>query len=506
MNNPLQQALQDVEKLFKNGEIDEAAKACRKVVKRFSKKVEPCVALAQIENVRGQKELMHDALALACKRDPKNISLKEMRGDAYMRSSQYKKAADIYRSALKQQPNQLSWKARLGAALQELPDHLDEAIKIHRQVISLAPNEAIAHYNLGTALKRKHEFQQALEAYKTAAKLAPKDVDIRYSLGNLLFELELFEETVDELNEVLSLKPDFPLALDQLSYANKKLLRTEASVHAAERLVKLAEKDANAMSTLAEAYLANKDYNPALASCEKGLELNPKNRRLLASKTVASAALNKQEKDRPLFDLDNLLSVTQVDTPENYNSIDDFNHAIVEHINNHPTLDFSGVSHSCFGGSTSNEIFTEPLGPIGELRNLIANAVRHYREKILERADHPWCSHLPSDDNLNISGWVTQLQNQGYQNGHIHPTGWISGVYYVSLPPEFGGEKQAGCIEFGRTPSFYPDGDQGEIRVVEPSEGTLVLFPSYFYHRTIPFESEHQRITIAFDFRTDDFS
>jgi hypothetical protein len=29
----------------------------------------------------------------------------------------------------------------------------------------------------------------------------------------------------------------------------------------------------------------------------------------------------------------------------------------------------------------------------------------------------------------------------------------------------------------------------------------LVLFPSYFYHRTIPFDSDHERVTIAFDFR-----
>ncbi len=27
----------------------------------------------------------------------------------------------------------------------------------------------------------------------------------------------------------------------------------------------------------------------------------------------------------------------------------------------------------------------------------------------------------------------------------------------------------------------------------------MVLFPSYFYHRTIPFESDEQRISIDFD-------
>jgi hypothetical protein len=35
---------------------------------------------------------------------------------------------------------------------------------------------------------------------------------------------------------------------------------------------------------------------------------------------------------------------------------------------------------------------------------------------------------------------------------------------------------------------------------VRPVEGLLVLFPSYLYHRTIPFEGDAPRISVAFDF------
>jgi hypothetical protein len=38
-----------------------------------------------------------------------------------------------------------------------------------------------------------------------------------------------------------------------------------------------------------------------------------------------------------------------------------------------------------------------------------------------------------------------------------------------------------------------------EVQTIRPEEGMLVLFPSYFYHRTIPFESTEERISIAFD-------
>ncbi|MCW5581951.1 MAG: hypothetical protein KIS72_11480 [Luteimonas sp.] len=37
------------------------------------------------------------------------------------------------------------------------------------------------------------------------------------------------------------------------------------------------------------------------------------------------------------------------------------------------------------------------------------------------------------------------------------------------------------------------------MATIRPEEGTMLLFPSYFYHRTLPFEDESPRISIAFD-------
>ena len=34
---------------------------------------------------------------------------------------------------------------------------------------------------------------------------------------------------------------------------------------------------------------------------------------------------------------------------------------------------------------------------------------------------------------------------------------------------------------------------------VRPEVGKLVIFPSYFWHGTIPFKSDEKRLTIAFD-------
>jgi hypothetical protein len=35
--------------------------------------------------------------------------------------------------------------------------------------------------------------------------------------------------------------------------------------------------------------------------------------------------------------------------------------------------------------------------------------------------------------------------------------------------------------------------------MVRPEVGTLVLFPSYMWHGTVPFTSQQPRLTVAFD-------
>ena len=60
-------------------------------------------------------------------------------------------------------------------------------------------------------------------------------------------------------------------------------------------------------------------------------------------------------------------------------------------------------------------------------------------------------------------------------------------------------EKQQGCIEFGRPINYVSSGNNPQFHVLRPKEGMVVLFPAYFYHRTIPFDTDDTRFTVAFD-------
>jgi uncharacterized protein (TIGR02466 family) len=99
--------------------------------------------------------------------------------------------------------------------------------------------------------------------------------------------------------------------------------------------------------------------------------------------------------------------------------------------------------------------------------------------------------------------WGVVLGRSGYQNPHNHPSGFLSGVYYVALPPGVArGEDEAGFLEFGASNVRGPDGREivspNRLRL-RPEEGLMALFPSHFWHRTVPYEENVERISLAFD-------
>ena len=88
------------------------------------------------------------------------------------------------------------------------------------------------------------------------------------------------------------------------------------------------------------------------------------------------------------------------------------------------------------------------------------------------------------------------LKKQGYQNAHIHTSGWLSGVIYLKVVPSLGNDE--GAIEFSLNLPNFPNINSPKL-IHHPEAGDIVFFPSSLYHRTIPFSTDTDRIVIAFD-------
>jgi len=80
----------------------------------------------------------------------------------------------------------------------------------------------------------------------------------------------------------------------------------------------------------------------------------------------------------------------------------------------------------------------------------------------------------------------------------MHETGWVSGSIYINVPSKLNADSGnlVVCIDDEEHLTGENKNTKKSIDVVT---GSLCLFPASLLHYTIPFESEEERIVLAFD-------
>jgi len=202
-----------------------------------------------------------------------------------------------------------------------------------------------------------------------------------------------------------------------------------------------------------------------------------------------------------ILGFDILLKATAVTPGPDFSSIGAFNDALETAILEHPTLSVDKSNRSLSNGRCTGDLCDSAATPsLLALKQQILIAVAQYKTERPVDPAHPFLFGYPG--NTEIFCWANVMDALGFHDVHFHPRSWLSGVYYPRIPepePDMGETSTAGWIEFGR--AFYRFQSQVDppVRLVRPHEGLMVLFPSYFGHRTIPLDSRKQRISIAFD-------
>lgn len=150
------------------------------------------------------------------------------------------------------------------------------------------------------------------------------------------------------------------------------------------------------------------------------------------------------------------------------------------------------------GTQTDGPLFAREEPEIRALRGLIVEAVGRHITAIGELdPTHPTRRHIGKPFRF-AGSWSVRLTGQGHHSNHIHPQGWLSSAFYVSVPPqEAMGPAPAGWLTLGAPPAELGL-DLRPYRTVEPKPGRLVLFPSILWHGTAPIAAG-ERLTVAFD-------
>lgn len=149
------------------------------------------------------------------------------------------------------------------------------------------------------------------------------------------------------------------------------------------------------------------------------------------------------------------------------------------------------------GTQTDGDILvrSEPL--MRQVRRALGDAIDRY----VSRLPPPDPAHPTLKEPRNgariVGGWSVRLNAQGFHVSHVHPRGWLSSAFYVSLPPGVGDTTHDGWLSLGVPPAELKLG-LPPLRLIRPQPGRLALFPSMMWHGTLPF-ADGERLTIAFD-------
>ena len=134
---------------------------------------------------------------------------------------------------------------------------------------------------------------------------------------------------------------------------------------------------------------------------------------------------------------------------------------------------------------------------------LLSLALKKMIQKYYEMHQTSPCAFIklfPKDIQFS-SSWYVRMKQGGHLNSHIHEDGWISGAVYLSIP-KLRESPDEGAIELSTDGDNYPKQHNNFPKLtILPNEGDVIFFPSSVFHRTIPFNSDEERICIAFDLK-----
>ena len=156
------------------------------------------------------------------------------------------------------------------------------------------------------------------------------------------------------------------------------------------------------------------------------------------------------ERDEELNGYDRFIRVFDLKPPEGFSSMESFNAELGAYLERlHPKTD-AYLEQSLHGGSqTEGMLFGAGHGLVETLRARIEEAIITYVSDLAPNGQHPFLVRH-SKKFYYTGAWSCLMRGQGFHTNHLHPDGWISSAYYVTVPEEADDPAaRNGWIKFG---------------------------------------------------------
>ncbi len=518
------QTKQELMMMHQQGNLEAAAEMSKKLIKEHPKEF-----------------LLHNILGVC----------QEAKGDLNGALSSYQKAINI-------NPNIPELQFNLGAMLYALNDNKG-AIYHYQKAIELKPTFTEAFFNLGITYQSQSEYDLAIKSYEQAVNSQPGFYEAIGNIGTIKQLQGKLEEAITLFQKSLTIFED-GRGNYNLAGAYRNLGNLSLSIKYFRRAVEISSGEAEFYSDLGDALWHDGNIEEANLFLRKAVEVdssNPKSNYQLgiflydnkafteAIQYLESAEIGDWE-ERILYcfyklekydqfkqKLDSLivqknsspfLATLSAHYAQNFKIKDPYNFCpsplnficheqipelmennqklIKELRNDINTADIGQRKQSRLtsGIQSSGNLFKRKESSFSKLENALKKLINRYFLHY-QNEDNEFIRSFPKEINFS-SAWYVKMKSGGYLSSHIHEDGWISGAVYLAIPKDSGLDGQEGAIELSSDGDDYPRlHDEFEKKVILPNVGDVIFFPSSVFHRTISFNSNEERICIAFDIR-----
>ena len=471
---------------------------------------------------------------------------------------EHQKAKDCYEKAIKINPNYVDAHYNLGNLFENLEEN-QKAKSCYEKAIEINPNHVNAHYNLGNLFKNLEENQKAKECYEKAIEINPNYVDAHNNLGIIFKELKNYQKAKTCFEKAIEINPNYVDAYNNLGTLSSLAGKIQEAKGCYEKVIKINSNHSDVHNNLGVIYRELGEYQKAKACFERAIEINPNDAEVNNNLGLAFKDLGDPQKAiiyfekaieikpgisnisnnllKSLYETNNqsilfkeldsiikegkmnavigsIFSRTEIkygvkkENPFCNDPLDyilktdlikkyDFKNVIIDCVHNilkNDSLSNRTQTLITNGYQTSGNLFANEDFNTKEIQKIIHTEIKKYFLKFKDSKEG-FIKNWPN--NYNLKGWLICLKKGGKLKAHMHESGWLSGSIYVNVPQKL--QTDSGNLVVCIDENENEKNNNKYKKSIDVVSGSLCLFPSSLLHYTIPFDTEEERIVLAFD-------
>lgn len=450
-------------------------------------------------------------------------------GTAHRGMDDLGEAETAYRKAIELKPGYGAAHHDLGALLSKESRHEEALVELmHAGQAGVKGPEMV--FNLASTLAGLTKFDEAEELLYEATKAIPQGVDLHRLLARLRFmrgdddwdsiirataanmpeftPLRIahsqllhaageFDKAYEVLDSFTDEQLEDKIVQAELSAVHQEAGRYEEALEAARKVAAGEEGYGEHIDLLIDPLMSLGRADEAMPLIELAREAVPLNQWYVAMEATGARLLGDPRYEE-LYDYERFVQPYVIETPPGWSSIEEFRRDLHAALLERHKFNAQPLDQSLRNGTqTPRGLLGDPDPIIKSFLQALQDPIEQYRQHIGTQSTHPMT--VRNRGQVVMTGcWSVRLGKDGFHVNHVHPEGWISSAYYAEVPPEVEDtEAKSGWIKFGE-PRFPVPGATPE-KFVQPKVGTLVLFPSYMWHGTMPIHGDDPRMTVAYD-------